>query len=52
MEVGGVRTPWVQPWPLVRDRYARLLREMLRLEALAKAAGFKLRTKEPPDRRG
>lgn len=35
--------PWVQPWPLVCDRYARLLREMLRLEAMAKAAGYRLR---------
>ena len=34
---------WLQPWPLVRDLYARQLREMLRLEAIAKAAGCQLR---------
>ena len=28
---------WLQPWPLVRDLYAKLLREMLRLERLAKS---------------
>jgi hypothetical protein len=27
---------WLQPWPLVRDLYAKLLREMLRLERMAR----------------
>jgi hypothetical protein len=31
-----MRTPWVQPWALVCDLYAKLLREMLRLERMAR----------------
>jgi hypothetical protein len=31
-----MKSPWVYPWPLVRDLYAKLLREMLRLERMAR----------------
>jgi hypothetical protein len=28
--------PWLRPWSEVRDLYAKLLREMLRLERMAR----------------